>query len=321
MWCQKLQCKPSVWGPMNNIGEAMKNLPHLLSNLLCRPKVAYIAHALQAWTEANLEATILSVDGIGAFDWVSRGTMLQGCVTSLHQQCRSSVNSVEPRPVICGKTTAERSMTLTKEKGGEQGDLLMPMLFSLGQHNALRAIQVWLQEGELTSTYLDDVYIVCSPERVSAIFAILQEELWRHARTRIHHGKTRGEPVWQPPVSCDVQDRATRSRTGSRVHHSVERRRRRRTSAPRHYDPRNALGEDFVRAFAHIVDEHNVLLERIPSLPDVQSAWALLLHCANARANYALRVIRQELARHFAQAHDAGLWRCVRHPEGWRRPV
>ena len=60
-----------------------------------------------------------------------------------------------------------------------------------------------------------------------------------------------------------------------------------------------------------IVDEHNVLLERIPSLPDVQSAWALLLHCANARANYVLRVIRPELARHFAQAHDAGLWRCL----------
>ena len=59
------------------------------------------------------------------------------------------------------------------------------------------------------------------------------------------------------------------------------------------------------------MDEHNVLLERIPSLPDVQSVWALLLHCANARANYALRVIRPELARHFAQAHDAGLWRCL----------
>ena len=49
----------------------------------------------------------------------------------------------------------------------------------------------------------------------------------------------------------------------------------------------------------------SVLLERIPSVPDVQSAWALLLHCANARANCALR----DLARHVAQAHDAGLWR------------
>ena len=54
--------------------------------------------------------------------------------------------------------------------------------------------------------------------------------------------------------------------------------------------------KDFVRAQQHIVDEHNVLLERIPSIPDVQSAWALLLHCANARANCVLRVIRPDLA-------------------------
>ena len=38
--------------------------------------------------------------------------------------------------------------------------------------------------------------------------------------------------------------------------------------------------EDFVRVqLEHIVDEHNVLLERIPSLPDVQSAWALFALC------------------------------------------
>ena len=65
----------------------------------------------------------------------------------------------------------------------------------------------------------------------------------------------------------------------------------------------------------HVVDDHNVLLERIPSIPDVLSAWALLLHCAHARANYALRVVRPDLARHCAPAHDAG--RCfVRHLEG-----
>ena len=37
-----------------------------------------IAHALQALTEVNLDATILLVDGIGVFDLVSRGAMLQG---------------------------------------------------------------------------------------------------------------------------------------------------------------------------------------------------------------------------------------------------
>ena len=36
--------------------------------------------------------------------------------------------------------------------------------------------------------------------------------------------------------------------------------------------------------------EHQVLLDRIPSLPDLQSAWSLLLLCASARANYFLRL-------------------------------
>ena len=37
-----------------------------------------IAHALQAMTEMNPDATILSVDGIGALNLVSRGAMQQG---------------------------------------------------------------------------------------------------------------------------------------------------------------------------------------------------------------------------------------------------
>ena len=40
---------------------------------------------------------------------------------------------------------------------------------------------------------------------------------------------------------------------------------------------------------------HRTLLQRIPRVPDVQSAWVLLLHCASARANYSLRVVRPEL--------------------------
>ena len=37
-----------------------------------------IAHALQAITELDPNATVLSIDGIGAFDLISRGSMPQG---------------------------------------------------------------------------------------------------------------------------------------------------------------------------------------------------------------------------------------------------
>ena len=91
-------------------------------------------------------------------------------------------------------------------EGGEQGDPLMPMLFSLGQHNALRVVQARLQEGELIFAYLDDVYIICSPERVSAIYAILQEELWRRGYESIMGRRKCGTCLATAPVGCDVLD-------------------------------------------------------------------------------------------------------------------
>ena len=54
-----------------------------------------------------------------------------------------------------------------------------------------------------------------------------------------------------------------------------------------------------------------VLLERIPRVHDVQSAWLLLLHCASARANYQLRSVPPNATADFASTHDAGLWRCL----------
>ena len=50
-------------------------------------------------------------------------------------------------------------------EGGEQGDPSMPMLFSLGQHAALMAVAARLREGERLFVFLDDLYIVTSPDR------------------------------------------------------------------------------------------------------------------------------------------------------------
>ena len=51
-----------------------------------------------------------------------------------------------------------------------------------------------------------------------------------------------------------------------------------------------------------------MILDRIPAVPDVQSAWLILLHCTQARANCLLRVVRPDAARAFAQNHDEGLF-------------
>ena len=51
----------------------------------------------------------------------------------------------------------------------EQGDPLMPMLFSLGQHMALVVVQSKLLEDEKLLAFLDDVH-VCRPSRVHEVF-------------------------------------------------------------------------------------------------------------------------------------------------------
>ena len=57
--------------------------------------------------------------------------------------------------------------------------------------------------------------------------------------------------------------------------------------------------------------EHQTLLDGIPSLEDLQCGWALMLHCASARANYFIRVVRPECSHRFARLHDEGWWRCL----------
>ena len=51
-------------------------------------------------------------------------------------------------------------------EGGGQGDPFMPLLFSLGQHAALKAVQRQLLPGKLVSAYLDDIYVITTPDRV-----------------------------------------------------------------------------------------------------------------------------------------------------------
>ena len=69
---------------------------------------------------------------------------------------------------------------------------------------------------------------------------------------------------------------------------------------------------EYVRSqFIDISRRHHTLLERIPAVQDVQSAWTLLLHCASFRANYLLRVVRPDIVRSFTERHDRGLRQCL----------
>ena len=79
-------------------------------------------------------------------------------------------------------------------EGGEQGDPMMPLLYSLGQHSALEATQEELREDEVVCAFLDDIYVVTpDPHRIGPIYTTLQQHLCAYARIRVHGGKTQ---VW-----------------------------------------------------------------------------------------------------------------------------
>ena len=69
---------------------------------------------------------------------------------------------------------------------------------------------------------------------------------------------------------------------------------------------------DFITAFMERKSAvHATLLERIPAVPDVQSAWLLLFHCAQARANFLLRGVQPSLLAPFAPKQDHNLCHCL----------
>ena len=59
------------------------------------------------------------------------------------------------------------------------------------------------------------------------------------------------------------------------------------------------------------LQEQNKLLEAIPLVSDVQSAWLLLLYCGSSRANYLCRVLDPDSSEEYAVGHDANLLKCL----------
>ena len=81
---------------------------------------------------------------------------------------------------VGGRDELGETQQIPQGEGGEQGDPLMPMLFSLGQHPALEAVQSRLRD-KMFFAYLDDVVFVCKPDRVAKVEASSEKS---------HQGKT-----------------------------------------------------------------------------------------------------------------------------------
>ena len=292
--------------------------PQHLSNMHCpRAGCECIAHALQALTDQDPQSTILSVDGIGAYDTISRNAMLRGL---RHMECGEAILPFvlqfygAPSTYLWEDSDGVVHEILQGE-GGEQGDALMPALFALGQHDALVAIQARLSPEERLFAFLDDIYVWSpSPNRMATVHTAMQEELLAHTGIQIHCGKTQ---LWNragvaPAGSVALTVAAKAVDPDAIVW---------RGDAELNFEDQGVvilgtpLGhEEFVRShLAKKSVKHDQLVEKILLVPDLQSAWILLLYCAATRANYVLRVVHPALSTTFAKHHDASLRRALAH--------
>ena len=148
-----------------------------------------VGHMFCAATDANHNATVLSVDGIGACDHVLRASMLGRLATTpggarILPFVRLSFASPSRYSWLDGKG---QRWTVVQVGGEEQGDPL-----------------ITLKPGEQLCAFLDDVCALCDPERVKAIHEMLAECLWRVAGIQLRRETTK---VWNkrrvPPPNVD----------------------------------------------------------------------------------------------------------------------
>ena len=160
----------------------------------------------------------------------------------------------------------------------------MPMLYSLGQHGALESIENSFQDDEHLFAYLDDLYVVCSPERVVSHL--------QNRRSSVGGARADPGPSGQ---NASVETGEEGREVIVRQDAALCRARVWRSQGP---PAEQGIGilcipirhVDFVEAQLRATTEkHSVLYDRILHVQDLQSAWLLFLFCANDRAMCSLQ--------------------------------
>ena len=148
-----------------------------------------VGHTIRAMTDADPECTVLSIDGIGAYDHILRSAFL----TKLHnvpelQGLLPFVRSIYARPTTYVWEDSEGvKHRIVQAEGGEQGDPLMPLLFSLGIHDSLCAVKEQLRPADELFAYLDDAHVASPPNRTRGAYNLLEAELFAGAGIRFAH--------------------------------------------------------------------------------------------------------------------------------------
>ena len=186
---------------------------------------------------------------------------------------------------ICGNMVKERSILSCRERAESKE---MPSCLScsvLVSILRLREVQHSLRPSERLFAFLDDLYVVSKPDRVGEIYRTMQESLWAHVGIKIHGGKIH---VWNSagvkPDVCDALQRIAQASDpnamvwcGSELPPTMQ--------GMKVLDTPLGHPDCVATCLEGNATETCKVAGSIPSAPDVQCAWLLLLHCASTRAN------------------------------------
>lgn len=294
-------------------------MPHQFA-LATRAGSEALARTIRAATEMDPMLTVLSVDGVGAYDLISRHALLTGLRS--HPDLQPLLPYVrqfygQPSEYVW-YDGAGQAQLVRQAEGGEQGDPLMPGLFAAAVQPALAELHNTLHPGEAVLAYLDDTYVLCAPGRAHHLFVELQAGLWRHAHITLNHAKTRlwnlaGAPPagWPLPPAPPAPEHAVW--VGD-------------PALPEANQGLVVLGtpvghpQFIAHHLAQTRQKHHHLFEAIPTMPSLQAAWLILLFCASPRANYLLRALPPAHTDAFAAGHDDAVLRCLRALLGLSMP-
>ena len=237
-----------------------------------------VGHAIRAMTDLNSRATVLSVDGIGAYDHVLRSSMLGKLLEVPLRALIPFVRTAYAQPTSYEWEDQHGSRhQIWQHEGGEQGDPSLPLLFCLAVHNSLTAIQDQLRPGEYVFAFLDDIYVVSLPERTRAIFNLVAEKLGEGAGVELHAGKTR---VWNRAGDCPP----VLEELGPEVWNAVG---------------IKILGTPVGTCAARLAEGDKLVL--------ICNALGVLVQCAGPRCHHFLRTMPPSRSAEYAEGHDVGM--------------
>ena len=124
-----------------------------------------VSHAIRLMTDTDHETTVLSIDGIGAYDHVLRSAMMAKLhgVPGLRFVAFRASDLFKTHKICVGRRRWSEACH-PPSRGRRTRDPLMPLLFCLAVHDALANVQMQLREGEHIFAFLDDVYVVTAPD-------------------------------------------------------------------------------------------------------------------------------------------------------------